>query len=306
MSAGQYGKVVVLMGGLSAEREVSLNSGAAVLKALQRKGIDAHGLDVNEKVITELQAGNYDRAFNILHGKGGEDGVMQGALELLGLPYTGSGVMASALSMDKLRSRYVLQAAGLPTPETIVVNDMSELDALPEALGLPMVIKPNSQGSSVGVCKVSDRGQLRNAYIEASKLDSVVLAEKWIGGMELHASILGDKALPLIRVEAAGEFYDYEAKYLSDSTVYHCPCGLDAGQEAHIQQLALQAFRVLGCEGWGRVDFLLDEHNNPFVLEMNTLPGMTGHSLVPMAAKQAGIGFDDLVVEILENSIDQH
>ena len=306
MNPGQYGKVVVLMGGLSAEREVSLNSGAAVLQALRRKGIDAHGLDVNENVITELQAGRYDRAFNILHGKGGEDGVMQGALEVMRLPYTGSGVMASALSMDKLRSRYVLQAAGLPTPETIIVNDASELETLPDRLGLPLVIKPNSQGSSVGVCKVSARDQLSDAYIEASKLDSMVLAEKWIGGMEIHASILGDTALPLIRVEAAGEFYDYEAKYLSDTTVYHCPCGLDDDEEKHIQQLALQAFKVLGCEGWGRVDFLLDEQDNPFVLEMNTLPGMTSHSLVPMAAKQAGIGFDDLVIEILENSIGQN
>jgi len=303
MNAATYGKVVVLMGGRSAEREVSLKSGAAVLAALQRKGIDAYGLDVGEKYIQDLQQGGYDCAFNILHGTEGEDGVMQAVLQAMNIPYTGSGVMASALSMDKLRSRYALKGAGLPTPKTVVVSDASMLAQLPDALGLPLVVKPNAQGSSVGVCKVSSATELEKAYIEASKLDDIVLAEEWIGGKELHAAILGDRALPLIHVQAAGEFYDYEAKYLSNSTVYHCPSGLDETQERRVQELALETFQVLGCRGWGRVDFLLDEQGNPYVLEMNTLPGMTDHSLVPMAARQAGIEFDELVIEILENSL---
>ena len=303
MNATNYGKVAVLMGGRSAEREVSLKSGAAVLAALQRKGVDAHGLDVKENYIRDLQQGAYDRAFNILHGTEGEDGIMQAVLQALDIPYTGSGVMASALSMDKLRSRYALKGAGLPTPKTVVVSSASMLPQLPKELGLPLVIKPNAQGSSVGVCKVSDANDLDKAYGEAGELDDIVLAEEWIGGKELHAAILGDRALPLIHVQAAGEFYDYEAKYLSNSTVYHCPSGLDEAQEQQVQDLALDAFRVLGCRGWGRVDFLLDEQGNPHVLEMNTLPGMTDHSLVPMAAKQAGIPFDDLVIEILESSV---
>jgi D-alanine-D-alanine ligase len=303
MNVAKYGKVVVLMGGRSAEREVSLNSGAAVLAALQRKGVDAHGLDVGDNYIQDLQQGGYDRAFNILHGTEGEDGIMQAVLQALDIPYTGSGVMASALSMDKLRSRYALKGAGLPTPKTIVVSDASMLSQLPNELGLPLVIKPNSQGSSVGVCKVSKANELEEAYNEASQLDDIVLAEEWIGGKELHAAILADRALPLIHVQAAGEFYDYEAKYLSDSTIYHCPSGLDESQEKRVQELALESFQVLGCGGWGRVDFLLDEQGNPYVLEMNTLPGMTDHSLVPMAAKQAGISFDELVIEILESSI---
>ena len=302
MSGTGYGKVVVLMGGRSAEREVSLNSGAAVLAALQRKGVNAHGLDVKDNYIEALQQGNYDRAFNILHGTEGEDGIMQAVLQALDLPYTGSGVMASALSMDKLRSRYALIGAGLPTPRTIVVRDRGVLARLPDELGLPLVIKPNAQGSSVGVCKVSEVKELEAAYSEAAKLDSIVLAEEWIGGKELHASVLGDRALPLIHVQAAGEFYDYEAKYLSNNTVYHCPSGLDETLEKRVQALALETFGVLGCSGWGRVDFLLDKQGNPYVLEMNTLPGMTDHSLVPMAAKQAGIEFDDLVIEILESS----
>lgn len=303
MTSNRFGRVAVLMGGFSAEREVSLNSGAAVLAALKRQGIDAFGIDIQENFIEQLQAEKFDRAFNILHGTGGEDGVMQAVLQALGIPYTGSGVMASALSMDKLRSRYALDGAGLPTPRTIVVNSEKELDELPARLGLPLVIKPNSQGSSVGVSKVSSADELVVAYRQAAKLDSVVLAEQWIGGMELHASILQDRALPLIRVVAAAEFYDYEAKYLSDQTQYHCPCGLEAQQEEQVQQLAVRAFKTLGCSGWGRVDFLLDEDGNPYVLEMNTLPGMTDHSLVPMAAKQAGIEFDDLVINILEGTV---
>jgi len=305
MSKQRYGKVAVLMGGYSAEREVSLNSGKAVLAALQRKGVDAFAIDVQRNFIEQLQQQQFDRAFNILHGTGGEDGVMQAVLEAMSIPYTGSGVMASALSMDKLRSRFALQGAGLPVPTTIVVEDESMLDSLPDQLGLPLAIKPNSEGSSVGVSKVSSADELAAAYATARALDTIVLAEKWIGGMELHASILNEQALPLIRVQAAGAFYDYEAKYLSNTTQYHCPCGLDESKEHEVQQLAVQAFRTLGCRGWGRVDFLLDENGNPYVLEMNTLPGMTDHSLVPMAAKQQGISFDDLVIGILESSLDE-
>jgi len=300
VNASQFGKVAVLMGGWSAERDVSLNSGAAVLAALKRKGVDAHALDIHENYVEQLQGIQCDRAFNILHGTGGEDGQMQAVLQALGIPYTGSGVMASALSMDKLRSRYALSGAGLPTPKTVVVSDATLLSKLPDELGLPLVIKPNSQGSSVGVHKVSSVEQLETAYADASRLDTIVLAEAWIGGKELHASILGDRALPLIHVEAAGEFYDYEAKYVSNTTRYHCPSGLDEAKERQVQKLAIEAFGVLGCRGWGRVDFLLDEQGEPYVLEMNTLPGMTDHSLVPMAARQAGIDFDDLVIQILE------
>jgi D-alanine-D-alanine ligase len=303
MNVQVFGKVAVLMGGISSEREVSLNSGAAVLAALLRCGIDAHAIDVDRNVINHLQSGKYQRAFNILHGTLGEDGVIQGALETLDIPYTGSGVLASALSMDKLRSRYVLRSGGLPTPKTKVLMQASDLASLESELGLPLVIKPNNQGSSVGVSKVSTAEQLQHAYEVASKLDQTVLAEQWIGGMELHAAILGDQALPLVRVRAAGEFYDYEAKYLSDTTQYHCPAGIDNALEQEIRNLALQAFALLGCRGWGRVDFLLDEDNKPHVLEMNTLPGMTSHSLVPMAARQAGIDFDQLVMRILESSL---
>jgi D-alanine-D-alanine ligase len=303
MNAHSFGKVAVLMGGISSEREVSLKSGAAVLAALQRCGVDAHAVDVDRSVIQQLQAGNFSCAFNILHGTMGEDGVIQGALETLGLPYTGSGVLASALSMDKLRSRYVLRSGGMPTPNTKVLRTVADLDGLEAELGLPLVIKPNNQGSSVGVSKVSTLAELKPAYEIASKLDQIVLAEQWIGGMELHAAILDAQALPLVRVRAAGAFYDYEAKYLSDSTQYHCPAGIDIKLETRVRELALQAFNLLGCRGWGRVDFLVDDDARPYVLEMNTLPGMTSHSLVPMAAREAGIEFDQLVMRILESSL---
>jgi D-alanine-D-alanine ligase len=306
MRPGKFGRVAVLMGGYSAEREISLKSGTAVLAALQRQDIDAVAIDVGRDFIDQLQAHDFDRAFNILHGTGGEDGVMQAVLEAMNIPYTGSGVMASALSMDKLRSRYALQGAGLPTPKTVVIESENDLPALPAQLGLPLVIKPNSQGSSVGVSRVSAETELQGAYRSAAELDTVVLAEQWIGGMELHASILKEQALPLIRVQAAREFYDYEAKYISNDTRYHCPCGLDPEQEQRVQGLAVQAFRTLGCRGWGRVDFLLDEAGEPYVLEMNTLPGLTDHSLVPMAAKQRGIDFDSLVTGILESSFGDH
>ncbi len=302
MSARDFGKVAVLMGGPSAEREVSLRSGAAVLAALQRRGVDAHGIDAGRNVLKQLEQGGFDRAFNILHGPWGEDGVIQGALELIGMPYTGSGVLASALSMDKLRSRQVLRSAGVSTPPTVVLSGESDFDDAVTKLGLPMAVKPNGQGSSIGVSKVSTRDELPRAWEVARALDPVVLAESWITGKELHAAILDGEALPLVWVEAAGGIYDYEAKYNSDTTRYHCPSGLDADTENRVRELALESFRLLGCRGWGRVDVLLDADGHPYVLEMNTLPGMTDHSLVPMAARQAGMDFDELVMRILESS----
>ena len=302
MSAPDFGKVAVLMGGLSAEREVSLKSGAAVLAALKRKNVDAHGIDADREVLKALEAGGFDRAFIVLHGPWGEDGVIQGALELVGLPYTGSGVLASSLAMDKLRTRYVLQGAGIRTPECMVLQGEDDFDEAVRRLGLPMAVKPNGQGSSLGLSKVEQAEALKAAWEQALAFDEIVLAERWIAGRELHAAILGDRALPPVRVEAPGGIYDYEAKYRSDSTRYHCPCGLEAELERRVQQRALDTFRLLGCRGWGRVDMLLDERDEIYVLEMNTLPGMTDHSLVPMAARQAGIEFDELVMRILESS----
>jgi len=304
MKAEAFGKVAVLMGGWSAEREVSLKSGKAVLDALLSRGVDAHGIDVDRSIIQTLQAGGYDRVFNILHGRGGEDGVIQGALETLGLPYTGSGVMASALSMDKLRTKQLWQGAGLPTPPFEVLGPGFDADAVVARLGLPIMIKPATEGSSIGMSKVSSVEQLQSAWDLASKFDATVLAEAWITGGEYTAAILGRQSLPLIRLEPMVEFYDYDAKYLSNETKYHCPCGLAAAKEAELQQLALRAFDALGARGWGRVDIMLDEQARPWLLENNTLPGMTDHSLVPMAAKAAGMQFDELVVRILELSLE--
>jgi len=304
MKAEAFGKVAVLMGGWSAEREVSLKSGQAVLEALMSRGVDAHGIDVDRNIIQTLQAGGYDRVFNILHGRGGEDGVIQGALETLGLPYTGSGVMASALSMDKLRTKQLWQGAGLPTPPFEVLGEGFDPAAVVARLGLPMMVKPATEGSSIGMSKVNSEAQLQVAWELASQYDATVLAEAWITGGEYTAAILGRQSLPLIRLEPMVEFYDYDAKYISDETKYHCPCGLEAAKEAELQQLALRAFDALGARGWGRVDIMLDTAGRPWLLENNTLPGMTDHSLVPMAAKAAGMEFGDLVVRILELSME--
>ncbi|MDH5593965.1 MAG: D-alanine--D-alanine ligase [Gammaproteobacteria bacterium] len=299
----QFGKVAVLMGGLSAEREISLKSGSAVLAALQRRGVNAHGVDVGHDVLQQLADGNFDRVFNILHGRGGEDGTMQGALEIIGLPYTGSGVMASAISMDKLRTKQLWQGIGLPTPAFEVLTDNTDLDAVVKQLGLPLMIKPALEGSSIGMSKVEKKEQMTAAYQTAAEYDDCVLAEKWITGSEYTASILGQEALPLIKLETPREFYDYEAKYQSDTTRYLCPCGLDSDKEQEIQALAMSAFKALGCSGWGRVDFMCDETGQPWLIEANTIPGMTDHSLVPMAARTAGIDFDELVVRILQTSM---
>jgi D-alanine-D-alanine ligase len=302
-NASEFGRVAVLMGGASAERDVSLKSGAAVLKALLQSGVDAHKVDVGSDVMTQLMNGCFDRAFVILHGRGGEDGTIQGALELMELPYTGSGVMASALGMDKWRSKLLWQAAGLPTPDCSLLDSDSDFGEVAERLGLPLFVKPASEGSSVGISKVNGREEMAAAYREAVKHDRLVLAEQCIGGGEYTVAIVGDELMPVVKIEPAGEFYDYESKYLSDDTAYRCPCGLSPEKEAELQALAARAFEVLGCRGWGRIDILLDEAECPYLLEANTLPGMTDHSLVPMAAKTAGISFDELVWRILETSM---
>ncbi|MBI4984859.1 MAG: D-alanine--D-alanine ligase [Rhodocyclales bacterium] len=294
-----FGKVAVMYGGDSAEREVSLKSGAAVLAALQRAGVDAQAFDPATRPLADLRAESFARVFVILHGRGGEDGKLQGALELMQLPYTGSGVLASALAMDKWRSKLVWQAAGLPIPEYAVIDANTDFAAAEARLGLPLFVKPANEGSSIGITKVKQAGGLRAAYAEAAKYDSIVLAERFLGGGEYTVGIVGDRALPAIRIEPATEFYDYDAKYLRDDTQYRIPAGLSAADEAAMQALALSAFDVLGCRGWGRIDVMRDAAGKAYVLEANTAPGMTDHSLVPMAARAAGISFEQLVVEVL-------
>jgi len=299
--AADFGKTAVLMGGNSAERDVSLNSGNAVMQGLLRRGVDAHGVDTREDVVGQLTRGGFDRVFIILHGRGGEDGVIQGTLETLGIPYTGSGVAGSALGMDKYRCKLMWKGLGLPTPPFVMIRDESGL-AEAEVVGFPLMIKPVHEGSSIGMTRVGDAGELRSAWQEAMGYDSEVMAERWITGPEYTASILGEEALPLIRLETPHTFYDYDAKYLVDSTQYHCPAGLTEEKELALRELALRAFRSVGASGWGRVDLLLDEAGHPWLIEVNTVPGMTDHSLVPMAARVSGIDFDELVVRILEMS----
>jgi len=300
-----FGKVAVLMGGWSAEREISLKSGKAVLSALQNRGVDALGIDVQrETVIAELSKAKFDRVFIVLHGPGGEDGVIQGFLEVLNLPYTGSGVMASALAMDKLRTKQLLEAASLPTPRYLTLDQDTDLEYVCADLGMPIMVKPALEGSSIGMSKVTEEAQLKQAYELAAQFGGEVIAEQWISGKEYTAAILGDKALPLIRLETPHTFYDYDAKYFANDTQYHCPCGLTHEQEAQLQRLALSAFKVLGAEGWGRVDILTDQNDRPYIIELNTVPGMTDHSLVPMAARATGIEFDELVYRILMQTLD--
>lgn len=303
-SASDFGKVAVLMGGRSAEREVSLKSGAQVLRGLLSRGVDAHGVDAQSSVLEQLAAGKFDRVFIVLHGRGGEDGVLQGALETIGLPYTGSGVLASSLGMDKWRTKLLWQALGLPVPVYEVLDERSDFDAVERVLGLPLFVKPSNEGSSVGISKVKHTGELQRAYELAAQYDTTVLAERFVSGGEYTVAILDGEALPVIRIEAAVEFYDYDAKYLRDDTRYYCPCGLPDKAEQRLHELALEGFAALGGAGWGRVDFLLDSHGHPYLLEVNTVPGMTDHSLVPMAARAAGIEFDELVWRILETSLE--
>ena len=299
-ATSSYGKVAVLLGGRSAEREVSLKSGAAVLAALQRSGVDAYPFDPAVQNLQALADDGFDRAFIALHGRYGEDGTVQGALELLDIPYTGSGVMASALAMDKWRTKMVWQAAKLPVPDYVLLDEHSDWQAVVQQLSLPLFVKPANEGSSLGISKVKTVVELPAAYREAAKHDKLVLAESFIGGGEYTVAILGDEALPVIKIVPANEFYDYDAKYLSNETRYLCPSDLNAAQEQEMQQLAKRSFVLIGGQGWGRVDFLLDETGKQYLLEVNTSPGMTDHSLVPMAASQAGISFEHLVLEILE------
>ena len=303
IDAATFGRVAVLMGGWAAEREVSLVSGKAVLDGLRRRGIDAHGIDVDRDILTVLGAGRYDRVFNVLHGRGGEDGVIQGALEILGLPYTGSGVMASAIAMDKYRTKLLLQALGLPTPGFALIRSEADLVAAGE-LGYPLMVKPALEGSSIGMSRADDAEQLHAAWVGAAQYRSHVMAERWITGAEYTAAVLGREVLPLIKLETTHAFYDYDAKYVADDTRYLIPCGLDAQAEAELQRLALQAFDAVGASGWGRVDILTDQDGRPWVIELNTVPGMTGHSLVPMAAKAVGIEFDELVWRILAQTLE--
>lgn len=298
-----FGKVAVLMGGWSAEREISLMSGQAVLKALQESNVDATGIDVDHGIASVLERGDYDRAFVVMHGRGGEDGVMQGLLEAMGIPYTGSKVMGSSLAMDKLRTKQIWQAMELPTPDYVVLNSTEDCAAAVDAIGLPLVVKPVLEGSSIGMSKVHSGNDLIPAWKKAAECGGIVIAERWVNGQEYTAAILAEKVLPMIRLETPHEFYDYAAKYTSDDTRYICPCGLSEKEEASLSRIMLRAFNSVGASGWGRVDFMVDEVGNPWLIEVNTVPGMTDHSLVPMAAKQAGISFRQLVLEIL-GSID--
>lgn len=304
----KYGKVAVVMGGPSAEREVSLMSGNGVLDALRSRGVDAHAFDPAERPLADLKTEGFDRAFLILHGPFGEDGTVQGALEVMGLPYTGCGVMASAIGMDKLRSRLLWQALGLPVPQFELLDEHSDWDAVVAKLGLPIFVKPNIEGSSIGISKVKQAADLPAAFAEARRYDRVVLAERFLDGGEYSMPILGDEVsgfvtLPAIKIEPATEFYDYQAKYFRDDTVYLCPCGLPAEQEATIGELVKKAFWAIGGRGWARIDFMTDAAGQPYLLEANTAPGMTSHSLVPMGARQAGMDYPDLVLRILDTTL---
>lgn len=297
-----FGKVAVMMGGKSAEREVSLKSGAAVLAALRANGVDAHEFDPQHKPLEALHGEGFQRVFIALHGRGGEDGSLQGALDLLGIPYTGSGVLASALAMDKWRSKLVWQATGLPVPDFVVLDAASDFAAVEARLGLPLFVKPSNEGSSIGISKVAQTGGLRAAFELAARYDSCVIAEKYLAGGEFTVGILAGQALPVIRIVPATEFYDYDAKYLRDDTEYRIPSGLGEAREAEMRDLALRAFAVLGGRGWGRMDLMLDAEGRIYCLEANTSPGMTDHSLVPMAARAAGIPFPQLVLKLLEEA----
>lgn len=297
-----FGKVAVLMGGFSSEREVSLASGAAILTALKSRGIDAQAFDPSEQPLSELVSSGFTRAFNILHGSYGEDGIVQGALEALGIPYTGCGVAASALGMDKFRSRLVWQGVGLPCVPFIVLRDDSDFAVVEKELGLPLFVKPAAEGSSVGVIKIKQTGELAQVYQQLKQFHGEILAERAIEGGEYTCGILGEQVLPSIRIVPATEFYDYEAKYHRDDTKYLCPADLTASDEQYMRDLTARAFKALGGRGWGRVDFLRDVDGAIYILEVNTVPGMTAHSLVPKAAREIGLSFEDLCVEILSHA----
>lgn len=298
-----FGKVAVVYGGISNERDVSLDSGRAVLKALQSQGVDATHFDPKDQDVTELK--NYDRVFNVLHGRGGEDGQLQGLLDWLQIPQTGSGVLASAIGMDKVRTKQLWQGCGLSTAPFAVLNKDTDWQQVVSALGLPLMVKPVHEGSSIGMSKVNTLDELPKAYEVASECGDVVMAEKWITGREFTIVIIDDEAYPVIRLQPAdvSNFYDYEAKYNRNDTMYHIPCGLSEEEEKHLQELSLAAFKAVNAEGWGRVDAMQDEEGNFWLLEINTVPGMTSHSLVPMAAKARGMDFEDLCWHILAQTL---
>ncbi len=302
-AAADFGRVAVLMGGRSVEREISLMTGKAVLEALRRRGVDAHDIDPGPDIIERLRAERFNRAWIALHGRGGEDGTIQGAMQGAALPFTGSGVLGSALGMDKLRSKQLFIAAGLATPAFELVTESDDGPRLIEQLGLPLILKPAGEGSSVGMSKVDAPDQFEAAWQIARQHDACVLAETWVSGAEYSVPVLQGEALPIIRIETPHVFYDYDAKYFSDETQYFCPSGLDSHKEQACRLAALAAFDAVGASGWGRVDFLMGEDAVPRFLEVNTIPGMTSHSLVPMGAREAGIDFDELVWRILETSM---
>ncbi len=300
--ARAFGRVAVMLGGDSSEREISLMTGRAVLAGLQRGGVDVHPFDPREQALGTLLTEQFDRVWIALHGPGGEDGTVQGALEYLGVPYTGSGVMGSAIAMDKLRTKQLAHAIGVGTAEHVVLTGPQDFEIAIERLRLPLIVKPATQGSSVGMSKVTTAAELPAAYEAAMRIESRVFAEPWLPGKEYTVALLQGRALPAIRIETPKTFYDYEAKYFRDDTRYFCPCGLSAPAEEHLANLALAAFGAVGADGWGRVDFMMDAAGRPLLLEVNTIPGMTDHSLVPMAARAAGIDFDRLVWRVLETS----
>ena len=299
VNVAQFGKVAVLMGGLSAERKISLLSGNAVLAALKEKGVDAHGIDVSESIIADLEKENYQRAFIVLHGRGGEDGTIQALLKLMAVPYTGSGVMASSLAMDKLKTKQIWLAMGLPTPDFCILDSEQSCTQALEKLSLPLIVKPVLEGSSIGMSKVETEDELVPAWKKAQQCGGTVIAEHWVEGDEYTAAMLDDQVLPMIKLKTTHKFYDYDAKYEAVDTQYICPCGLSEEQEKEFATLMTKAFNAVGASSWGRVDFMVDKNNQPWLIEVNTVPGMTDHSLVPMAAKQAGISFDELVLKIL-------
>lgn len=301
--AAEFGRVALLMGGASAEREVSLMTGKAVLEALTARGIDAAAFDPSERELTELVPAGFDRVFIALHGPGGEDGAVQGALEWMGLPYTGSGVLGSAIGMDKLRTKRLAQAAGIATPPWIELTGAADFERAVAELGLPLAVKPATQGSSVGMSRVASATELPAAWRAAAALDPVVIAEAWITGGEYTVGVLQGEALPVIRIETPRAFYDYQAKYFADDTRYLIPSGLDAAAESALQRAALATFAATGASGWGRVDFVAGADGQALLLEINTVPGMTSHSLVPMAARAAGVDFAELCWRILETSL---
>jgi D-alanine-D-alanine ligase len=299
----QFGRVAVLFGGDSSEREISLLSGQAVLTALKKRSVDAHPFDPRDLPLAELLTARFERVWIALHGPGGEDGTLQGALEYLGVPYTGSGVMGSAIGMDKVRTKRLALAVGVPTADFLVLTGPQDFDAALERLRLPLIVKPATQGSSVGMTKVERAEELPGAFRAAAQLEPLVFAESWIPGKEYTVAILQAEALPSIRIETPRVFYDYEAKYFRDDTRYFCPSGLGARAEAHLKSLSLAAFEAVGAFGWGRADFIMDAAGRPLLLEINTIPGMTSHSLVPMAARTVGIDFEELVWRVLETSL---